>query len=440
MLKRARRFVARAPLGAVVALCLLVACAQPAGSSARVASFLKAQQAARAVVASGVKTDLRVYREPPAPTLPQAGGTFTDPTFGTEIMRVTDERGCAGQTSYSYWPTFNRDSTRLLAHCADGAARVYEFDPDNFRLGSQHALPPPPPSAAGGLPTTFEDAVWSGLDPDALFVHRGAAVFAYSVARRAYRPVFDLTNQLPAGSYFFQMSVSRDDDTFAFTLRDAAYKVAGYLAFRRSARRIMHRASVRKLDEVQIDKSGRYLVVKTGEQGKGVVEARVVDLETGATEDLRDDGPDFAPGHSDNGTGVVIGGDNWTNRITARSLSSPHEVKTVLALGDDWGNDNHVSMLADDEAWALVSFFGTNKSGRFLRELVLVATDGSGRVRRLAHHRSIQRDYLDTPRANASRDGRFVAFTSNWGGRGRRDLFVLRVPAPTQTRPRRARL
>jgi hypothetical protein len=101
-------------------------------------------------------------------------------------------------------------------------------------------------------------------------------------------------------------------------------------------------------------------------------------------------------------------------------------------------------MLADDEAWALVSFFGTSKSGRFLRELVLVATDGSGRVRRLAHHHSILKDYLDSPRANISRDGRFVAFTSNWGGTARRDLFVLRVPAPatttqqTQTPPVRA--
>ena len=38
----------------------------------------------------GIKTDLGVYLEPPAPPLPAAGGKFRDPTFGTEIMRVTD--------------------------------------------------------------------------------------------------------------------------------------------------------------------------------------------------------------------------------------------------------------------------------------------------------------------------------------------------------------
>jgi hypothetical protein len=30
--------------------------------------------------------------------------------------------------------------------------------------------------------------------------------------------------------------------------------------------------------------------------------------------------------------------------------------------------------------------------------------------------------------ANISRDGRFVAFGSNWGGSGRRDVFILKVP------------
>src|SRR6185295_11582590 len=40
---------------------------------------------------SGVITDKNVYSEPAPPALPRAGGTFVDPTFGTTIMRVTDE-------------------------------------------------------------------------------------------------------------------------------------------------------------------------------------------------------------------------------------------------------------------------------------------------------------------------------------------------------------
>src|SRR5712692_1518382 len=54
-----------------------------------------------------IRTDRRVYPEPPLPSLPRAGGKFNDPVFGTQIMRVTDEGdyrtpGCG--TWYSQWP------------------------------------------------------------------------------------------------------------------------------------------------------------------------------------------------------------------------------------------------------------------------------------------------------------------------------------------------
>ncbi|HKP87921.1 MAG TPA: hypothetical protein VJZ26_17595, partial [Blastocatellia bacterium] len=72
-----------------------------------------APRAAHSQTAPGVKTDKRAYAEPPPPALPAAGGTFRDPVFGTTIMRVTDERdGPFNVTNYSYYPSFNKDSTR----------------------------------------------------------------------------------------------------------------------------------------------------------------------------------------------------------------------------------------------------------------------------------------------------------------------------------------
>src|SRR3712207_2794984 len=59
--------------------------------------------------------DYGVYQEPPLPALPPAGGTLRDLSFGTQIMRVTDERdGASNGTYYSQWPTLNADSTRML--------------------------------------------------------------------------------------------------------------------------------------------------------------------------------------------------------------------------------------------------------------------------------------------------------------------------------------
>jgi uncharacterized protein (TIGR03437 family) len=86
----------------------------------------------------------------------------------------------------------------------------------------------------------------------------------------------------------------------------------------------------------------------------------------------------------------------------------------------------------------LVSTYGGTTPAVFRNELVLVATDGSQRVRRIGHHYSAVASYYDSPRASISRDGQFIAFTSNWGGTNRRDLFIARIassnsPAPTPT-------
>src|SRR5713101_2242956 len=88
----------------------------------------------------GIKTDRAVYPEPPLPTLPSAGGTFTDPVFGTQIMRVTDATECPAPgcgTWYSRWPTFNSDSTRILIRKGtSGDVIIKAFDPVAFTLGA----------------------------------------------------------------------------------------------------------------------------------------------------------------------------------------------------------------------------------------------------------------------------------------------------------------
>lgn len=226
------------------------------------------------------------------------------------------------------------------------------------------------------------------------------------------------------------MSRSVDDNIFAFTVKNSSYNTVGFIVYRRSTNEILYSRTTSLLDEVQIDKSGRYLVYKTGEQGAGKMEVEIIDLLDNSVVQLTDDSPDFAPGHSDNGNGMVIGADNWRNQVTFRNLATPHILKTVFDFGNMWdvGGGYHVSQLADNERWTLLSFYSNSTSDLFRRELVQIATDGSQRVRRFAHHRSMSSAYYNTPRANISRDGNFVAFTSDWGGRSRTDLFIAKVP------------
>ena len=150
-------------------------------------------------------------------------------------------------------------------------------------------------------------------------------------------------------------------------------------------------------------------------------------------EELVGGAPDYGPGHGDIGNRMLVGWDNDDNRILYRRLATPHVFRSVLNLGGDWMN-LHLSLLGANEEWALVSFYsykgkGGEGPGLFHNEVVLVSTDGSQRVRRVAHHRSVAQDYWDTPRANLSRDGASY-FRSNWGGRKRQDLFIARLNPP----------
>ena len=89
-------------------------------------------------------------------------------------------------------------------------------------------------------------------------------------------------------------------------------------------------------------------------------------------------------------------------------------------------------MLANGDQWATMSLLlsnSLNSTGIFRNEILMVATDGSGRVIRLAHHQSVYNgNYWNYPMANVSPDGRFIAFTSDFGSTNRRDVFILRVP------------
>ena len=373
----------------------------------------------------GVITDHNVYPEPAAPALPAAGGTFVDPTFGTTIMRVTDQNdGQSNFNYYSYWPTFNLDDTKFFIAC-DGNPMLYRFDPNGFRIVSKGPLFDQTLPGGGFIST--EDAEWSGTNANVLYGYYGLKLWAFDVSARTYTLIKDFTGQLPPGS-LGQMSRSLDDNMFAFTVKNSNYAPTGYMVWQRDQNRIVRAANVSNFDEVELDKTGRYLGVKA-EFGGGV-NFQAVDLQTGNVQSLTNSSPDYSPGHSDSGHQMVVGYDNWNNRYTVRSLATPHQFQTAIAFGNDWSQSNHLSMLGDDESWCVISNFtsGSGPVGPFRQEIFQTSTDGTQSVRRLAHHHSVYRDYWDTPRADVSRDGRFVAFTSNWGSTTRRDVFIIRVP------------
>ena len=429
-----------------------------------------------------IRTDHRVYAKPPLPNLPRAGGTFIDPVFGTEIMRATDERDGAPPglgTYYSHWPTFNSNNTRLLIRKGEtGEAIIKQFDPVNFRLSTGSAMLPSALPGGGG--PEWESSIWSNTDPNIIytfsgFYDGGMRLFSYNIATKAFRLIKDFKALSGGKDYLKQMYMSADEDVFCWLHHRQGNEgePVGYIVYKRSTDKVLFNNPASEfaggINEVHVDKSGKWLQIVIPTKQADGTSTRFLNLQTGQYQALKRE-VDHPPGHGDLGTEIIVGFDNYTDGISWRNLNNVHSFKQMLifkTIGGvvDWTNDFHGSMLADDERWMTIGTYDDPAitlpdSGIFEDEILQVALDGSQRIRRICHTRSSIDNqspvtgYWATPKPTISKDGRFIAFTSNWEKSGRYDLFIARIepasspagtlppkttstPASTQ-RPRRA--
>lgn len=414
--------------------------------------------------AGRIRTDRKVYSEPPSPPLPRAGGKFSDPIFGTQIMRATDEKdypapGCG--TWYSQWPTFNSNNTRLLIRCGvSGDMEIKAFDPVSFTLGATLRTAS---TITNGQSLQWQGATWSRTDPDVIFVPAGYYNQDYPAVSGmklyTYRPstnhlalLKDFTSLAPGKpDYLFEMHVAQDgkDDIFTFMQKRVGNpdNPLYFIVWRRSSDKVLQHILNKKLDgnAAVPDKSGRWIWFALNKTQVDGARHKILDLQTNTWQTIYWKAADDPPGHGDGGTGTNVGKGNFSGAFNFRFLSTPHKSSLLFDFKDangvlDWSNDHHTTLYADDQSWVTVGLYDESDlhdTGAFENEVMQIAMDGSQRIRRLFHHRSHIDNRSDTtgywavPKPTISRDGRFIAFTSNWGRSGRYDLFVAKIdPAP----------
>ena len=421
---------------------------------------------AHAQSAPGYKTDRAVYPEPALPARPAAGGKYTDPVFGTQIMRVTDEAdentvGCS--TYYSHWPTFNADGTRLLIRKGQaGEAMVKNFNPDTFTLGE--TIRPRLPQLPDRSSASWESSTWHPADPDVIYTFPyyydgGMKLYSYNVKADTFTLVKDF-GHLATGTtdYLKQMYVSADGDTFSWlhmkTRAGSGDAVYAYLVWRKSTDKVLaHTVDtyVGGINEVHVDKSGKYLAIPLNQPQPDGTLACFLNLETGGMDYVRLNSTDRPDGHGDLGTGTIVGIDMYDPGIHVRRLNDVHNPEMVFRFKDangvdDWTQNFHGTMLADDENWMTIGTYDDPAvtlpdSGVFEDELMQVSLDGSGRFRRIAHTRTVfdsktsTSGYWAMPKPSISRDGRYIAYTSNWEKSGRYDMYIAKVTPPGASDP-----
>lgn len=445
----------------------------------------------------GMKTDYGIYPEPPLPPLPPVNSVITDPTFGTQILRATDGNDCVAPgcgTYYSHWPTFNLNNTKLLIRNGhDGLAILKDFDALNFSVGAgRYALPTAlqssnctncPPGTY--MSPTWESAIWSNLDPNIIYTFPswydgGLKLFTYNVQTHLFTLIADLSAAANGTSARFgQMYMSANDDVFSWLQKreGSVRNPWGFTVYKRSTNQILFNVADTYnynaghpdyqdggIDEVHVDKSGKWLHIVIPYRQPDGTGTRFLNLQTGQYQPLTRE-LHHTPGHGDIGTEIMAGFDNYENGISNRHLSNAYSFQTIFhfrttANESDWTKDFHGTLLANNEDWMTIGTYldydtmagpnGLPNYGLMTNEIAQIALDGSRRVRRLAHTRSViaadeapgqtlsgiapkpSNGYTAMPKPTISKDGKFIAFTSNWGNSDRYDLFILKIdPAPS---------
>lgn len=386
--------------------------------------------------ATAFVTGLGSYFEPQTiPDKPTVNALVYDAQFGTAITALTDSEDSASAcaTIYSHMAATNVDNTKVAALCTVGFGRfkVWDFDPVTMQRTNGRYDQVDIPNMQ------YYQAHWSHVSPDVYYscARRvlyattiptdGSAVFAHTIVKDFSA---DIGGSDSAGVYCTEPTIDDHDEVFSVRFHNPDAGTDGYIVYRRSTDTILRFVTDANVDfnEVHIDKTGRYLRVCC------YTDASVWDLVTGINTPVT-----VQPWvHGALGRGISIdAGTGAGHKLYSRSLSMPNSPVEILS---DWGalnTDYHFSITGDD---ALVFICRHSTTGvsysvtSYLGECIAVATNGSGEVRHYLHHYANVwgNTYNLTPRATISRDGQFLAWTSNWHGpdvSARTDVYLARI-------------
>ncbi len=419
-----------------------------------------AGQAAAQTTAPGGFTELATsvaVRARVAPSLPQRGPfTFPAPynTVGARLTNASDCGGndCVNYVGYSYWRNSNNhvgSDTMLIVITADrarGGAGPTLFSYD--KRTDQVAVVGPLFDQASPLSwATGEGWYWSATLPTKLYVNQGPRLSRYDVLSRQLETVFDVAAQFGPDRYIWQIHSSSDDRVHSATLRSSVtYEMLGCVVYREDTRTFRSFPKIGDFDECQVDKSGRWLLIKENVDGVYGEDNRIVDLEAG-TETLFLD-QEGAAGHSDIGHGYMVAQDNWNSLPGAvRVWSFGQPLPGVPPQGalvyrtTDWSLDiGHISHANARPGVPLDQQFAcggqaTRSSLPRANEIVCFRLDASLQVLVVAPMMTDlnaagggDSDYAKLPKGNLDVTGQYFIWTSN-AGSNRLDAFVVKVPS-----------
>jgi Bacterial Ig domain len=380
--------------------------------------------------------------------LPERGRFIFPAPYGTEGIRVTNASDCGGSDCVlpvggASWRNIDahegRDSMLIFLGLREVGPTLFRYDKRTGRtenIGPLFEPGSPFATRSGG-----EGWYFSARRPATLYLTSGTRLLRYDVLGRTFETVLDIATEFGEEREVGPAYSSDDDNVHSAALRDlASGALAGCLAYREDLRRFSFHAANGALAGCEVDKSGRWLVIKENADGVAGFDNRIVDLETGAETLLP--GEDGAGGHTANGSGYIIATDNGRGRSGGVRVwrFDPNLPQGELVYGSasadglDVGAIAHASAgpgvpLSQQHACAPAT---TTTTPAPAVEIVCFPLDPSGEVRPLAQGMAqpgTQRGASapELPTGNLDVTGRYFLWVSHTGDR--RDAFMVKVPA-----------
>ena len=389
--------------------------------------------------------------------LPQRG-TFTFPSpYGSTGIRLTNGNDCGGAdcvlpVGYSYWNNINNHvgSDTMLVFLGlerrkgGGGPTLFSYNKksgETKNLGPMFSLDSPYSWGSG------EGWYFSGGQANTLYLNDGPKMLRYDVMSRSISTVYNVEDHLGSGKYIWQMHSSNDDVVHSATVRDSSsYAMLGCVAYNVSTRLARYIAAKGDFDECQVDKSGRWLVIKENVDGKDGEDNRIIDLQTGAESVFLDS--DGAAGHSDVGYGYLVAEDNFYRDPGAvrvwrfgQDMKAAGQGTLVYALSPgNWTSGlGHIAHSNSQNGVGLNQQMAcaTNANRANLprvNEIVCYRLDGSMTALIVAPNMTDLNasgggsdDYWKLPKGNIDVTGEYFVWTAN-GGTSRNDAFIVRIP------------
>jgi len=376
---------------------------------------------------------------------------FTDPTFGTRLVRVTDRANdlSPGDDStglvneYARVQSFNADGSRLLAHGTDGTWYLYDV---------QTLLP------LGELPLGVEPR-WDADDPGIVYYSDETRLMSYNVQTATQTEVRDFADDFPGQTLSavwtcYEGSPSRDRRYWGLMAEDGDWIPVAFLVYDRQTDQVTIRdmrgvpGVEEDVDHVTMSPLGTYFLAsfdhhcQPGELGDDAHPCGLMVYDRYLTNGrglLRIIGH-YDPALDARGREVIIYQAIDTDTISMLDLTTGM-VTPLLEIDFRFTAIGlHFSGLAFDRpGWAVIS---THDDATAIHtwmddQVFLVELKPDGRVVRLAHTHSIVDEsqpeeyyYWAEPHASTNADLTRVLFTTKWGrfDTGEVEMFMIALP------------